>query len=215
MSSVRKTNQPHLALQLRKEEDDTLRQTNDSQSPAPHSKQNGKAPLKKFTQLCMLDLGDNVYFTANLCENVVQIHIRRYEKGNSKPYPTKKGIVMSLMERSMLENFLNGMEEAERNYSTRQIDETWYLGSNLYATASKEYPLLNLRHYWKPNPNGNIVPTTKGVKLNRRKLENLKNATLAIQDFIPQDSTEYPCLPLSQIDMQSLEGLLNIPDVNY
>lgn len=99
----------------------------------------------------MLDLGGNVYVTANLCGNVVQIHIRQYEKGNSKPYPTMKGIVMSLMELSMLENFLNGIEEAVKNYSTRQIDETWYLGSYLYATASKEYPLLDLRHYWKPN----------------------------------------------------------------
>lgn len=133
--ALEKTNQSHLALQLRQEDDGTLRQTNVSQSPAPHSKQNVKAPLKKVTQLCMLDLGSNVYGTANLCENVVQIHIRQYEKGNSKPYPTKKGIVMSLMEWSMLENFLNGMEEAVKNYSTRQIDETWYLGSNLYATA--------------------------------------------------------------------------------
>lgn len=63
----------------------------------------------------------------------------------------------------MLENFLNGIEEAVKNYSTRQIDETWYLGSNLYAIASKEYPLLDLRHYWKPNPNGDMDPTTKGV----------------------------------------------------
>lgn len=85
--------------------------------------------------------------------------------------------------------------KAVTNYSTRQIDETWYLGSNLYATAFKEYPLLDLRHYWKPNPNGNMVSTTKGVKLNRQKLENLKNATLAIQDFIPKGSAEYPCLP--------------------
>lgn len=58
-----------------------------------------------------------------------------------------------------------------------------------------------------------MVTTTKGVKLNRRKLENLKNVTLAIQEFI--DFAEYPCLLLSQIDMQSLEGLLNISDVNY
>lgn len=60
-----------------------------------------------------------------------------------------------------------------------------------------------------------MVPTNKGVKLNRRKLETLKNATLAIQDFILKGSAQYPCLPLTHIDMQSLERLLNIPDVNY
>lgn len=122
--ALEKTNQLHLAMQLRQEDDGDLSQTNDSQSSGPHSSQNNKVPSRKFTQLCLLDLGDNVYVTANLCENVVQIHIRQYDKGNSKHYPTKKGILMSLMEWSMLENFLNDMEEALKNYSERQIEET-------------------------------------------------------------------------------------------
>lgn len=158
----------------------------------------------------MFDLGDNVFVTANLCENIVQIHIRQYDEGKSKPYPNKKGITMSLTEWLLLETFLNSMETALKNFFEREIEETWYLGSDIYVTASKEYPLLDFRRYWKPNPNGNMVPTTKGVKLNRRKLENLKNVTSVIRDFIPQEFSEYPVLP-SQMDLQSLEGLLDIP----
>jgi hypothetical protein len=99
--ALEKSNQTHLALQLR--------QDNNSAglgSTSYSSQTNNRPPLKKFTQLCMLHLGDNVYVTANLSENfgenfgenVVQIHIRQYDEGSSKPYPTKKGITMSMTE---------------------------------------------------------------------------------------------------------------------
>ena len=42
------------------------------------------------------------------------------------------------------------------------------------------------------------------------KLENLKNVTSVIRDFIPQEFSEYPVLQ-SQMDLQSLEGRLDIP----
>jgi hypothetical protein len=105
------------------------------------------------------------------------------------------------------------MEEALKNYSEREIEETWYLGSNIFVVASKEYPLLDFRHYRKPDPNEEVVPTTKGVKLNHKKLENLKNVASVIRDFIPQEYVNYPVLP-SQMDLQSLEGLLHIQEIN-
>lgn len=129
--ALEKSNQPHLAIQLRQEDVSTLNQTNGSRGPTSHSEQNDKAPFKKFTHLCMLNLGDSVYVTANICDNVAQIHIRQYDRGNSKLHSIKKCIVMSLPEWLMLENFLNNMEEALKNYSERQIEETWYLGSKL------------------------------------------------------------------------------------
>jgi hypothetical protein len=92
------------------------------------------------------------------------------------------------------------------------------LGNNIYASASLEYPLIDLRHYWQPDPNGDFVPTTKGVKINRRKLKNLKNIIGIIRDFIPQlkqqEVVEFPILP-TQLDLQSLEGLLNISSSDY
>lgn len=114
----------------------------------------------------------------------------------------------------MLENFLDGMTEVLKSYAERQIEETWFLGINIFVKASKDYPLLDLRHYWKPDPNGDFVPTKKGIKLNRRKLESLRNAALIIRDSIPsldQDTMAYPMLP-SNIDQKSLEGLLDFPN---
>lgn len=159
--ALEKANQLHLAIQLR-QGDDTFNHSHNSQLSTSHSEQRkDKPPPKKFTQLCMFDLGDNVFVTANLCENIVQIHIRKYDEGKSKPYHTKKGITMSLTELLLLETFLNSMDTALKNFFERE--EMWYLGSDIYVTASKKYPLLDFRRYWKPNPNGNMVPTTKGL----------------------------------------------------
>lgn len=147
-----------------------------------------KRPSKNYTQLCMIDLWDDIYVTANQHDHdkSIQIHLRQYVRdGKNTPYPTKKGITMSTSDWLMLENCLDGMTEALKSYAERQIEETWYLGSNIFVKASKDFPLLDLRHYWKPDPNGDFVPTKKGVKLNRRKLEQLRNATLIIRDFIP------------------------------
>lgn len=107
------------------------------------------------------------------------------------------------------------MEAALENYSEQDSEASWNLGGNSYITVSKEYPLLDLRHYWKPDPNGEFKPTKKGVKLNRAKLQNLKDVTPIIRNYIPQlmyqDYVEYPIIP-PEIDLQSLEGLLEIPE---
>lgn len=95
---------------------------------------------------------------------------------------------MSLAEWLTLEYFLSGMEAALKNYSEQDSEASWYLGGNIYITASKEYPLLDLRQNWKPDHNGEFKPTTKGVKLNRAKLQNLKDVTSIIRNYIPIQS---------------------------
>lgn len=97
----------------------------------PTLKKNKKT-LKKYTQLCQLHLGGEVNVTGNLCknDNVVQIHIRQYGGENQKPYPTKKGVTMSLTEWLTLECFLSGMEAALKIYSEQDSEASWYLGCN-------------------------------------------------------------------------------------
>lgn len=77
-------------------------------------------------------LGGEVYVTGNLCnnDNVVQIHIGQYGGENQKPYPTKKGVTMSLTDWLTLECFLSGMEAALKIYSEQDSEASWYLGGN-------------------------------------------------------------------------------------
>lgn len=192
---------------------------NNASVPTNNTPSNYKKTSKKYTQLCQLHLGDEIYVTGSLCEedNVIQIHIRQYDIGKQKPYPTKKGVTMLLSDWLELEKNLDDMEAALKSYSERDFEETWYLGHDIYITASKEFPLVDIRHYWKPDPNGDFVPTTRGLKLNRAKLQNLKNIASVIRDYIPQlmfqVPAEYPNLS-TDINIQSLEGLLNIPNLN-
>lgn len=211
--ALEKAGQSHLSIGLREEHINGAKESTRNQDTATNLS-SWKRPSKNYTQLCMIDLGDDIYVTANRYDqdNTVQIHLRQYtQEGKNKPYPTKKGITMSTTEWLTLESFLDGMTEALKNHSERQVEETWFLGSNIFVKASKDYPLLDLRHYWKPDPNEDFVPTRKGIKLNRRRLDQLRNAALIIRDFIPslgQDIIEYPILP-TELDMKSLEGLLD------
>lgn len=148
--------------------------------------------------------------TGNLCknDNFVQIYIRQYGGENQKPYPTKKVVTMSLSEWLTLQCFLNDMEAILQTFSEQDSEASWYLGGNIYITASKEYLRLELRHYWNSEPNREFKPTTKSVKLIRAKLQNLKYVTSIIRNYIPQlmyqDYVEYPIIP-TEIDLQSLE----------
>jgi hypothetical protein len=101
----------HLARQLRQEEWKTNSNTISLPKGQP---QNDKPTSKTYTQLCQLQLGDEIYVTGNVCENVIQIHIRQYNRGNAGPYPTKKGV-------TILENFVNGMEDALLNYRNHKV----------------------------------------------------------------------------------------------
>lgn len=184
--ALEETDQSELASALLQDEYNNAREpANNSTSSNPDK---NKKVSKKYTQLCQLHLGGEVYVTGSLCEddNVIQIHIRQYGVENQKTYPTKKGVTLSMADWVVLEKYLDGMEAALMNYSDRNFEEAWYLGRDIYITASKEFPLLDLRHYWKPDPNGDFIPTTRGLKLNRAKLQNLKNITLIIRDYIPQ-----------------------------
>lgn len=124
---------------------------------------------------------------------------------------------MLLVDWLELEKNLDDVEAALKSYSERDFEETWYLGHAIYITASKEFPLVDIRQYWKADPNGDFVPTKSGLKPNRAKLQNLKNVASVIRDYIPQlmfqVPAEYPILS-TDINIQSLEGLLNIPNLN-
>lgn len=117
---MEKSNQVHLARQLRQEGWERVGQTDSNTALFPNMQsQTGRPASKTYTQLCQLHLGDEIYVTGNVCENVVQIHIRQYDKGNVGPYPTKKGVTMYLTEWQLLESFITGMEEAVLNYRER------------------------------------------------------------------------------------------------
>lgn len=121
---------------MQQDELNNVKETTDN--PTSSSSDDYKKTSKNYTQLCQLHLGVEIYVTGYLCKNdeVVQIHIRQYGRENQKPYPTKKGVTLSLAEWLPLEGFLNGMEAALMKYFERDSEQTWYLGSYIYITAS-------------------------------------------------------------------------------
>lgn len=43
--------------------------------------------------------------------------------------------------------------------------QSWHLGYNVYVHVKENNPCVDIRQYWKPNDDSDIVPTRKGLCL--------------------------------------------------
>ncbi|XP_067653366.1 uncharacterized protein [Haliotis asinina] len=102
---------------------------------------------------CHLHLGDNVYMTAKTWDDVLSIHVRKYEVYPSgMAYPTKRGIVLSLKHWMELPGAIRSIEEAVKE---GKPNSQWHLGANVFVTMDstrsqllgrcvKEFPMDTL-----------------------------------------------------------------------
>lgn len=143
---------------------------------------------------CMLHIGGSVSVTAKTYNRKLQIHIREYV--NHGQYPTKKGETLSLPRWRMQENHKEELDKYFEEFHVQKANEdeedhSIHLGGGIYVTRNQKYPVLNIRHWWKPEDSENACPTRKGVMLTESKWKELTNVMLVIRDFVPEllDST--------------------------
>lgn len=83
--ALEKAGQSHLSIGLREEHINGAKESTRNQDTATNLS-SWKRPSKNYTQLCMIDLGDDIYVTANRYDqdNTVQIHLRQYTREGKK-----------------------------------------------------------------------------------------------------------------------------------
>jgi len=136
---------------------------------------------------CKHELGNECY-VKKINDNFIVI--RKYE--NEKP--CKKEVEFPLCQWKELELSLDRIVEAITG--VRQGKDTDYkehLGGNVYVSVSKQYPFVNIRHFWKPKDSDDVQPTRKGVVLKFEQFDNLKSAVQILPDFIPELRHCEPC----------------------
>lgn len=145
---------------------------------------------QKPDERCMLHIGDELYVVAKTYNNQLQIHIRQFHKYDKDVYPTKKGVTLSLCRWRLLESFKNIDKYFENYYSDTTTEdgeeESLHLGGGIYATMNHEYPVVNLRHWWKPKDSDKPMPTKRGVMINKAKWVQLTNSMSVMRDFVPE-----------------------------
>ena len=165
------------------------------------------------SQRCMINIGDNYFVVARMYKGELGIHIRQFEETKEgKLFPTKKGVTFPLPRWVFFSNLEPDISDCLKSHSDLETEQTWHLGGGVYAKINPEYPIVNVRHYWKPDDAEDPVPTKRGVMLNKFRLDNLREVMEKMKDFVPEIEETLPCMYGD--DHMNQEGMLRCRECN-
>ncbi len=114
--------------------------------------------------------------------------------------PSKKGISLTLMR---YKNLVYLLELADRAIQSKESFDR-HLGGNVYITIGQDSACVDIRQYW--NPQGEVVPTKKGICLRPTEYSRLKELLPEIGGTLPELDGVVPCF--LQGDHQNQLGAL-------
>ena len=144
-------------------------------------------PVNDNDELCQLDIGNDCYVVAKPFKGEILVHVRKYGKQNDGGlFPTKKGIALSLEKWKKLEEWKAQFidEEILKYRNNQEVDYMAHLGGNYYVTLKKGYPCVNIRRWFLPENQQEIVPTKTGIALSFDQWEKVKLAMILVRDLL-------------------------------
>ena len=139
---------------------------------------------------CHIDLGGDVFVTANSWNDMVNIQIRKYKVyPTGKSYPTKRGIVLSLKHWLELPCVFFCLGEAMKSDHKEAYA---HVGSNIYATLDQHG--VDIRQWEKNIDEGKLIPTSKGILLSHDQWDQLKLCVSLMPVYVPGLKDMVPCL---------------------
>ncbi|XP_046556771.1 uncharacterized protein LOC124265992 [Haliotis rubra] len=152
---------------------------------------------------CHIDLGNDVFVTAKMWNDELNIHVRKYDVYPSgRSYPTKRGIVLSLKHWLELSGVHFKLQEAIDQGRTHDYA---HVGANMYATLDPNGG-VDLRQWEKYEHLGRVVPTAKGILLSKQQWQKPRDCCDVMTDFVPELKEMVPCM--GQEDHQNQIGYL-------
>ena len=160
---------------------------------------------------CRISLDDfnELFLTAVSFKDKINIHIRHFTEANNDLIPTKKGVTFPLSRWLMFESILSDIQNHLEN-RTNEEEMKWHIGGGVYVSITPGYNTVDIRHFWKPDDALELIPTRKGVTLNKHKLTRLLQAIEEMQQCVPElNDTELCAFSESH---QNQLGMLNCPE---
>ena len=193
----------------------SVKTTDPSSNESPNLENDDEIFPSNDDERCMIHIGDDIYVTAKVYNDKLQLHIRHYHRIDSQLYPTKKGVTLSPSRWLVLEDRQTELTQFfDEFYSEKKSEEdekNIHLGGGIYVTTNDKYPVVNIRHWWKPEDATKPCPTKKGVILNKNKWTQLKNTMAVMRDFVPElNDIGIGCIE----DHANQMGMLQCPDCN-
>jgi len=150
---------------------------------------------------CNIELGNGRYVQTTEWNGEPRIDVREWETHGDKRIPTKKGISLTLQRWKLLVEAFDGLDKAleERtNYSS-------HIGGNVFVGVRADSVCVDIRQYWIPPNQTDLVPCRKGICLRPGEYSKLKDTACVLGDFLPELNTCIPCIYHHQNQMSMLE----------
>ena len=114
------------------------------------------------------------------------MHIRKNDKrGDGTLFPTKKGIALDLEKWKKLcckVDFIDGILDEYRDSKT--VDYMSHLGRNYYVTVKSGFALVNMRCWFIPDGQEELMATKTGIAHTFQQWENLKDAMPVVEELL-------------------------------
>lgn len=126
-------------------------------------------------------LSNGRYVKVSEWQKEPRVDLRQHEVCNDKEIPTKKGISLKLVQFKTLLAAMDSVQDVIR----QNKEQSCHLGYNVYIHVKENNPCVDIRQYWKPDKESDIVPTRKGLCLRPFEFSAFE-ALLVDENCIPE-----------------------------
>ena len=109
------------------------------------------------------------------------IHVREYDSNGIKDYPTKKGVCLSPERLNTLRSKMDEIDERLKDRKTFKF----HLGEGIYASIDNFHG-VDLRRFWIPEGQTEMVPTKRGIYLPATQWNSLKEKINHLLSIYPE-----------------------------
>jgi len=143
----------------------------------------------------------------------LMVHIREYDTGDGKIYPTRKGVCFNKIRWG---TFKSHLDEIDRNVellkAEQPVEHSQHIGGKYYVTISKGIKCVNIRRYFLPLNCTKERPTRSGIALRLCEWEVLVSKIDKLHQHIPELKVARPCY--ASDDHANQIGYLNCRECN-
>ncbi len=154
-------------------------------------------------------LGNGRYLVVSEWKGQTRINLREYisYEGSDTLYPTKKGVCLTLENWMDLKMIIDDIaKELSQLNGSEEVNYSQHIGSNVYVTVATQWPNVDIRQWWLPEGNEEVVPTKKGLSLRPVEWEKLVKLAETLHKVVPELAYAIPCIMRG--DHQNQQGML-------
>jgi Transcriptional Coactivator p15 (PC4) len=143
----------------------------------------------------------------------MNVHIREYDEGNGRLYPTRKGIVFT---KPRWATFLLHLDDIDRCVqklkANQEIEYYKHIGGRFYVTITKDFKCVNFRKYFLPHNATKERPTRGGISLRLSEWDQLLPKIQELHLSLPELKEAKPCY--SSLDHANQMGYISCTECN-